>query len=578
MREKDKKRCGLCSKPISSGVYCAGCTKRLEKGESAGAIMSKAKDEELSAMRVGGKENAGGKTFSLPQSPKYNAEAVQKAINRDPKIKGKEARAIHSLLKGRTGDKATSLAEYGRQLESAFEKKDNNAVEALVKAMQKDDHQPGTIRSVVVKARNYVARGEQVVNVKELLGKDVQPVGDEDLSRVPDPVALAKRMIANLEDQYWRAEKKGDHATSSAIEGRLQKLRKVVTPVSATDLKPIPITKGVKVSPIVATIPRSKRPGRDAKPFTQNPALTNLAEKVGTMWRSAPNTYEGLDKVKVEIAATIKAAGTSPKALADYIKKMSTASGRRVNVSWLERMTDASPFDRDSDVGSALQILAEMNKGLKAKEIATKYGYSIQFVLDVGNGKFGKTAAAIKKAFAADVQPVGDAEPKNRHGETKAEVQKQLNELKSGGGYLTKEQQKKRDYLERMLTSEYGSDAAPETHGGFKKGDEVIYHHGGMKIPTVIKALRRDGNIHIARGYGGANVYCSPEALTKATDVAPVGDRDEDKMNVTDYKGYTITAQNYQGRFCFVIRKGKTIKGWGHTEEYAKRYIDTKQV
>ncbi len=32
---------------------------------------------------------------------KYNKEAVDKAIKRDPRIKGKEARAIHRLLKGR---------------------------------------------------------------------------------------------------------------------------------------------------------------------------------------------------------------------------------------------------------------------------------------------------------------------------------------------------------------------------------------------------------------------------------------------------------------------------------------------
>ena len=33
---------------------------------------------------------------------KYNKKAVDKAIKRDPRIKGKEAKAIHRLLKGRT--------------------------------------------------------------------------------------------------------------------------------------------------------------------------------------------------------------------------------------------------------------------------------------------------------------------------------------------------------------------------------------------------------------------------------------------------------------------------------------------
>jgi hypothetical protein len=35
-------------------------------------------------------------------SVKYNKEAVQKEINKDRRIKGKEAKAIHALLKGRT--------------------------------------------------------------------------------------------------------------------------------------------------------------------------------------------------------------------------------------------------------------------------------------------------------------------------------------------------------------------------------------------------------------------------------------------------------------------------------------------
>lgn len=34
--------------------------------------------------------------------PVYNEKAVDKEIKRDPRIKGKEAKAIHRLLKGRT--------------------------------------------------------------------------------------------------------------------------------------------------------------------------------------------------------------------------------------------------------------------------------------------------------------------------------------------------------------------------------------------------------------------------------------------------------------------------------------------
>lgn len=141
---------------------------------------------------------------------KYNESAVQKEIKKDKRIGGKGAKAIHSLLKGRTGDKATSLAEYGRRLESAFKEKDNSAVEALLKAMQADDHQPGTIRSIAVKARNNVASGAQMVNVSELLrGRDVKPVGDstENLEH-PDEYKKDAQPVGDAEASTLRKELK----------------------------------------------------------------------------------------------------------------------------------------------------------------------------------------------------------------------------------------------------------------------------------------------------------------------------------------------------------------------------------
>lgn len=47
-REKDKRRCGLCGKLLPSGhpyMNCAACIRRLEKGEPAASIMTKAKDD-----------------------------------------------------------------------------------------------------------------------------------------------------------------------------------------------------------------------------------------------------------------------------------------------------------------------------------------------------------------------------------------------------------------------------------------------------------------------------------------------------------------------------------------------------
>ena len=45
---------------------------------------------------------------------KYNKEAVSKAIKRDPKIKGKEAKLIHSLLKGRRKEISHNVELLGR--------------------------------------------------------------------------------------------------------------------------------------------------------------------------------------------------------------------------------------------------------------------------------------------------------------------------------------------------------------------------------------------------------------------------------------------------------------------------------
>jgi hypothetical protein len=48
-----------------------------------------------------------------------------------------------------------------------------------------------------------------------------------------------------------------------------------------------------------------------------------------------------------------------------------------------------------------------------------------------------------------------------------------------------------------------------------KPGDLVYYKFAGVVIRTTVKHLRRDGQVHIAQGYGGANVYAASEHLTK---------------------------------------------------------------
>tara|TARA_B100001287_G_scaffold252208_1_gene233988 strand:- start:3318 stop:3443 length:126 start_codon:yes stop_codon:yes gene_type:complete len=41
----------------------------------------------------------------MTKTPTYNKKAVDDAIKRDPRIKGKEAKLIHALLKGNRGSK-----------------------------------------------------------------------------------------------------------------------------------------------------------------------------------------------------------------------------------------------------------------------------------------------------------------------------------------------------------------------------------------------------------------------------------------------------------------------------------------
>jgi hypothetical protein len=77
---------------------------------------------------------------------------------------------------------------------------------------------------------------------------------------------------------------------------------------------------------------------KDAAPFKMDASLTNLAEKVQLIWRAAPNTQEGIDAAKVKMRATIQAAGATPERLAQYVTKMATSMGRRVNVNHIKNL------------------------------------------------------------------------------------------------------------------------------------------------------------------------------------------------------------------------------------------------
>jgi hypothetical protein len=248
-----------------------------------------------------------------PVSPKYNAEAVQKEINKDKRIGGKEAKLIHSLLKGRTGD-AEELILWG----VPKGKKDQLHAQILY-TQAKSSADVERVKAAASKDGWHSFR-VQKLNTKE------------DPSNMFGKKSLARDMLKPVGDV--------DETTLLAEYDKLGKRRGMLT----------------------SRIMRSPSMGRGAN-------------------------------VEPEIAKAVKEAE-------DLLSKMNAiAKQLPANIRRKMGVRDASPFDRDTDVGSAMQILVEMNNGHKAKDIAAKYGYSLQFVLDVGNGKFGKNAAAIKKAF-----------------------------------------------------------------------------------------------------------------------------------------------------------------------------------
>lgn len=73
-----------------------------ETGELEKQMKAMTKDCGCEATRDAEEKSEGGK---------YNATAVNKEIAKDPRIKGKEAKLIHRLLKGRTSDESNMTGE-----------------------------------------------------------------------------------------------------------------------------------------------------------------------------------------------------------------------------------------------------------------------------------------------------------------------------------------------------------------------------------------------------------------------------------------------------------------------------------
>lgn len=382
----------------------------------------------------------------------YNAAAVQKEINKDKRIGGKEAKAIHALLKGRTGD-AEELILWGvpkgkkDQLHAQIlstQAKSSADVERVKAAASKDGW-----HSFRVQKLNTKEDPSNMFGKKSLARDMLEPVGDagelieeykgKKIKRGKRDDAVSVEGIGNAPRYFtgW-TEAKRVEAAKAAIDRygaanpptrRSNTLidkanRDIQYAVSSGELDAD--SDANEIRQVLASYPKEVQDhfvrdlGRmgDVQPVGATIATdanegTLTLEEVKQVLKDLNRTSGGMNakQLLATLQQEIKRRRTfytnmgmnPPEDVREFAK---------FHKEQLSKAKDASPFDRDTDVGSAMQVLKCKNEfGMKPKDIAAKYGYSLQFVLDVGNGKFGKNAAAIKKTFnskEASVTPVGD--------------------------------------------------------------------------------------------------------------------------------------------------------------------------
>jgi len=117
-----------------------------------------------------------------PESPKYNASAVQKEIAKDPRIKGKEASAIHRLLKGRHDSDEGKDGESQQEAAAAEEMTPEGWSQKAVDAWNRwgAEPSPAVKRGIEREARHYetMAGGASQQALAERTGTSgTQPTG-----------------------------------------------------------------------------------------------------------------------------------------------------------------------------------------------------------------------------------------------------------------------------------------------------------------------------------------------------------------------------------------------------------------
>lgn len=624
---------------------------------------------------------------------KYSAEAVQKEINKDKRIGGKKAKAIHALLKGRTGDAdvieeyrgykilrgktgAVSVSNLGMRDRYFRGFTEKSAVEAAKKSIEKYEALPKTYTREDVFAKDVApvgdaaeyrvvsscmgdvdgeydvqlrtgekltwlggesngslfkrANGEEVMVSKSDMdkgcvtktgAKDVAPVGDanpyahrvlveeaeleqleaelkRELAAAPNTsqqhvsdlkrsIVSCKRRLENAKAGKWEGAKDAapvgdasedfyrecvrilqskpahppvhelDKDMVKSVFGKMS-AKKVVEDFlkefderHGADLKSIPITgKGANIAPIAKVIPRSKRPVAD----------TATVRQMRSKLFEVKNQKDPASKYFPQEAK----AGETVEAMRHRLFKLEPQDGAYAQAK------DASPFDRDTDVGSALQVLADMNNGMKAKDIAAKYGYSLQFVLDVGNGKYGKTKAAIKKAFTSEVKPVGDTEP--------CDPAKMIRSMHEAGAPRATKLTTKKPYdpskwplkktsdstENKEHPSEYAADVKPVGDADYGDKPNMLQEGDRVKIAkaygggtSVVKEATPSGTFYVLKN--GKSYHGSD--LTKVGDVAPVGDAGKTAEFITSVSKIKAAARAAGNKFDSVVSTLKANKG-----------------
>lgn len=248
--------------------------------------------------------------------------------------------------------------------------------------------------------------------------------------------------------------------------------------VAAINAGKITDAENCAVAPMPKLIPKSK--GKDsvtgmttaevkAEIKAIRPQISGAAGI--TLKRENPKRYAELDKRLTDLLGSARLSDVQPVGDEEAWRTCGHCRGKgcpkcnnigAYKTKVIAAGKDASPFDRDSDVGSVLMVIEAMNKGKTAKQIVADTGFSLSFVLDAGNGKFGKTRASITKAFKEDtaktgdgvraidaVMPVGDAENVKTYEKLHDEVTKKMRAMFLIADRLTEEAQRRMVELQR---------------------------------------------------------------------------------------------------------------------------------